>query len=337
MGIAVRQWAFVALFAGVFGVLSSTLAVHGAVAADSATQDAKAVADLAKRHFQDKEYDLAARMYLRAYEMAKRPPLLFKAGRARELNGDRDEAIALYKQYIEVETDVAGREEARARLEALQEKNGEKPKRVETPKDKPEPGGKDKNAAGNGDAGKKDAAKKAGAGKNEASAKKEPEGKNDKSSRDAPSGRGDGTKAGDVAKGIETNGTWHFDKKMRFEASGVVPFKQPFGPALVEEVIVKNMPSSSDVREAREHDASDNCRPKFALSMSNKSDVKVAMRATVRLEAADGEVLLTCDRKDTVDKHADKDHTSMCYIASMKTKDWPRIAFVRVILTGEPE
>lgn len=127
MGIAVRQWAFVALFAGVFGVLSSTLAVHGAVAADSATQDAKAVADLAKRHFQDKEYDLAARMYLRAYEMAKRPPLLFKAGRARELNGDRDEAIALYKQYIEVETDVAGREEARARLEALQEKTAKNP------------------------------------------------------------------------------------------------------------------------------------------------------------------------------------------------------------------
>ncbi|MBI5608359.1 MAG: hypothetical protein HY902_05715, partial [Deltaproteobacteria bacterium] len=99
--------------------LLTAMLASPAVHAAQPAEDAKAIAELAKRRYQEGQYDIAARLYLKAFELAKRPPLLFNAGRAREAAGQKAEAIELYRQYIAIEKDVAGREEARARIEAL--------------------------------------------------------------------------------------------------------------------------------------------------------------------------------------------------------------------------
>ena len=118
------------LVVGAVIALGSAAMATPAVQASAPQDDAKAVAELAKRRFREGQYDVAARLFVRAYEMSKRPVLLFNAGRAREMQGDGREAVRIYKQYIEVETDVAGREEARARIQAIEEGHGqtEKPR-----------------------------------------------------------------------------------------------------------------------------------------------------------------------------------------------------------------
>lgn len=283
-------------FAMALGALAA--APRPAAAQNDPDKDATAVAELAKKHYKNKNYDMAARLYVRAFEMCKRPNLLFNAGRARENNGERAEAIKLYRQYVDVETDVALREEARARLEALQEK-GDKPAKADKPADrqeKPEPSeppkaGKDKQG-----------------------------GSKDKAPEPLPAGK------------LELNKTAPFDK------SGTVRLGYKLGPLVVNELLIRNMPTSSEVEDALSKDPNDNSRPKFQLGVSNKADVKYAIEVVVRLEASDGTVLYSCDRKDGVDRHADNDHTSMCgMFASVKTKLWPKISVVRVILSARPD
>ena len=281
-------------------------------AAQSETDDAKAVAELAKKHFQKKNYDMAARLYVRAYEMSQRPNLLFNAARAREHLGDRTEAIRLYRQYVAVETNVAGREEGRARMEALREKTGDKmgdktPASDSTGSDSE--GGGDKAAKGKSAGKDKTAAKDRD--KDQESSKREP-----------------------MPEAIPSSGL-HLNKTVPFDKSGLVHIGAKLGPLTVNEVVIHNMPSPSEVADSLKNDPNDNSRPKFSLGISNKSNTKFDIKATVRLETSDGSVLYSCDRSDSVDRRADNDHTTMCgMFTSIKTRQWPKIAQLRVTISA---
>jgi len=273
-----------------------------AVAQNEADKDATAVAELAKKHYKNKNYDMAARLYLRAYDMSKRPNLLFNAGRSRENNGERGEAIKHYRQYVDVETDVALREEARARLEALQEK-GDKPTKAPDKPERPD---------------KPEAAEPPKAAKDKSPPPKDKE--RDKQPEPLPAGK------------LELNKTAPFDK------SGTVRLGFKLGPLVVNELVIRNMPTSSEIEDALSKDPNDNSRPKFQLGVSNKADVRYAIEVVARLEAADGTVLYSCDRKDSVDRHADNDHTTMCgMFSSVKTRLWPKVATVRIQLSARPD
>ncbi len=286
-------------------VLASVFAVAGPAAAQNESEkDETAVAELAKKHYKNKNFDMAARLYVRAYEMSKRPNLLFNAGRSRENNGERAEAIELYRQYVQVETDVALREEARARLEALQEK-GDKPANADKGRDRTD---------------KQDKADRREGSDPPKAAKDKTSGGKEKTADPIPAGK------------LELNKTAAFDK------SGTVRLSFKLGPLTVNELLVRNMPTSSEVQDALTKDPNDNSRPKFQLGISNKGDVKYAIEVVARLETSDGIVLYSCDRKDTVDRQADNDHTTMCgMFASVKTRLWPKVALVRIILTARPD
>ncbi|MBI5608654.1 MAG: hypothetical protein HY902_07215 [Deltaproteobacteria bacterium] len=93
---------------------------HAKPKADSLSE-AESVAETAARRFKEGDFELAAKLFDRAYELAKKPTLLFNAGRAYEQAGQREEALARYEAYVQVETDPGGREEAKLRAARLRD------------------------------------------------------------------------------------------------------------------------------------------------------------------------------------------------------------------------
>ena len=106
---------------GLAPVGRSAEAAPGKTTATAAEKDGAAIAETAAKRFKEGDFDLAARLFLRAVELTLRPAQLFNAGRALEQAGRAQEAMAAFDRYIAVETDAAGREEARARVQRLRE------------------------------------------------------------------------------------------------------------------------------------------------------------------------------------------------------------------------
>lgn len=65
------------------------------------------------------DYEGAATLYLRAYELSKAPLLLYNAARVRDKNGDLARARELYERYLREETDPRGMKRGRKRLSDL--------------------------------------------------------------------------------------------------------------------------------------------------------------------------------------------------------------------------
>jgi len=82
--------------------------------------EAAELADLARRRFKEGQFAVAAKLYQRCYELAGTPVMLFNVARAHEESGQRDAALQAFAAYLDVSTDAAGREEARAHIELLQ-------------------------------------------------------------------------------------------------------------------------------------------------------------------------------------------------------------------------
>lgn len=74
----------------------------------------------ATRRFKEGELEIAAQLFMKAYGLDKRPDRVFNAARAYEKAGLAEQAIPLFRLYMQITDDTAGREEARLRIEALQ-------------------------------------------------------------------------------------------------------------------------------------------------------------------------------------------------------------------------
>jgi len=115
-----RVFATCCCLAAIGGVAAAASSAHAAELSKS-EKEAESVAKMAARRFKEGQHEIAARLYQKAFNMNKRPNLLFNAGRAFEMAGNRDEAIRVFKLYLDIEPDVAGREDATARLNVLLE------------------------------------------------------------------------------------------------------------------------------------------------------------------------------------------------------------------------
>lgn len=298
------------------GVLAATLASPLAHAAQPA-EDAKAIAELAKRRYQEGQFDIAARLYLKAFELAKRPPLLFNAGRAREAAGQKAEAIELYRQYIAIEKDVAGREEARARIEALGG-NADAPadaspakkdeeRRVEPAK--PDPG---KSAPSKGEPEKPEQAKSE-------QAKAEP------AKTEPPKG---------AAKADPGKGPWTLDKAVPFDKGGRTKVGLAAGPLVITEVLAKRVPSAGDIAKAAADDPNDTFHPVLQVGVTNTGSVELAFSVSASFDTADGRQTIVCDSKDSIDPGEKDNHTTLCTLKTMKVVDWPKVSRVRVVVNA---
>ncbi len=111
--------------AGVFAVSSTTsLAPALAQARDAASKEdlerAEAKAMEAKFKFKAGEHEAAARLFLEAFAISRRPALVFNAARAFEDAGRLREAKAAFEQYLTLAgVSEGGRAEARSHIETL--------------------------------------------------------------------------------------------------------------------------------------------------------------------------------------------------------------------------
>ncbi len=290
-------------------------------------EDAKAIAELAKRRYMEGQYDIAARLYLKAFELAKRPPLLFNAGRAREAAGQKAEAIEIYRQYIAIEKEVAGREEARARIEAL---GGDTSAPAEDPPAKkdgerhPEPakGEPAKPAPAKSEPIKSEPAKpepaKAAPAKGE-SAKDEP-------------AKAEPAKGG--AKADPGKGPWTLDKSVPFDKGGRTKVGIAVGPLTITEVVAKRVPTAGDIAKAAADDPNDTFHPVLQVGVTNTGTVEIAFSVSASFDTADGRQTIACDSKDSIDPGEKDNHTTLCTLRTMKLADWPKVSRVHVVVNA---
>lgn len=132
-----------------------------------------------------------------------------------------------------------------------------------------------------------------------------------------------------LAQTAEGNGPFAVDQKTPMPKTEIGTLGYTAGPVTFEEVVIRNAPDDEDLEKAKS-DPSDKCHPKLAVGMSNSGSRKMKVKIYLRLEDKDGNVYMTCDRTDTVQPGAKNDHTNFCWLDSMKTLDWPKVAFVHI-------
>lgn len=258
------------------GACTLLIAPPAQAAKPAPADDAAVIAKLAKQRFKEGQFEVAARLFVRAYEISRRPALLYNAGRAREMEGNTESALRLYRTYIDIEKDIAGREEARVRISVLEE------------------------------GGARDTAR--------------PTAPAEAAHKDSDGGAKAATPGGQV------------DKIVAFQPGGQHKLGIKVGRLSFDEIVLHNMPKPADIEEAKK-DPGDSSRPKIAVVLSNPGGPDVDVKMKVSLETASGEVLMSCEGGDSVGTDARADRSNLCWIASMKTLDWPKLARVHLVAT----
>ncbi|MEJ2367161.1 MAG: hypothetical protein P8Z49_02125 [Acidobacteriota bacterium] len=122
-----------------------------------------------------------------------------------------------------------------------------------------------------------------------------------------------------------------------FPRDGYAKLNLRKGAIRFEEIIVRNPPDEDDIRDARRDDPGDHCHPKLSVGLSNTGRVPYKFHMVLQLEDARGKVLMRCDRNDDIDAGDVNDHTHFCWLDSMRTLDYPRIAKIRIIAEFKPD
>jgi len=100
-------------------VLLVVVAVVPRAARADTVEEAAAHFRLGQQHMEAKEFDAAAREFLRAHELRPAPVLLFNIAQAYYEGGQRREAQAYYSRYLSIDTVGPGVEIAMLRLDEL--------------------------------------------------------------------------------------------------------------------------------------------------------------------------------------------------------------------------
>lgn len=123
-------------------------APNAAFAANRAVDKAEArqaevVAAQAKQAFKDRQFEYAARLFMKAYAISKEPALVFNAARAYEEAGKSGDACSLFRLYATISDDPDGIADAWARIKRLEGKGepaapaAEKPAMAKSSEPKP--------------------------------------------------------------------------------------------------------------------------------------------------------------------------------------------------------
>ncbi len=123
------------------------------------------------------------------------------------------------------------------------------------------------------------------------------------------------------------------DKSFALPTKGedVIPVKIKVGSLMLDQIVLNNLPNAQEVKVAEANDSDDKSRPKIGVVLSNPTPFKMKAKLVTSFEGADGTVYMSCDRKDGVKPYADGDRTNMCFLDSMKTRDWAKVKRVHVV------
>lgn len=89
--------------------------------------EATELVELARRRFKEGQFEVAAKLFRRCFELTGKPAMLFNVARAHEEAGQKALAIQAFRDYLAVSTDAAGREEARAHIECCRTQSPAQP------------------------------------------------------------------------------------------------------------------------------------------------------------------------------------------------------------------
>jgi tetratricopeptide (TPR) repeat protein len=92
-----------------------------ASAADDASAQARAHYNQAQGHFAVGEFKLAADEYQAAYKLKQDPALLFNAAQSRRLAGENQQALILYKNYLQFHPKARNIAEVKEQITKLEE------------------------------------------------------------------------------------------------------------------------------------------------------------------------------------------------------------------------
>ncbi len=127
--------------------------------------------------------------------------------------------------------------------------------------------------------------------------------------------------------------TGSLDKSFALPTKGqdTIAVKIKVGPLMIDEIVLNNLPNAEEVKIAEANNTNDKSRPKIGVVISNPSAYKMKAKLVTSFEGEDGTVYMKCDRKDGVKPYADADRTNMCFLDSMKTRDWSKVKKVHVV------
>jgi hypothetical protein len=115
---------------------------------------------------------------------------------------------------------------------------------------------------------------------------------------------------------------WEIDLAVPFKHDGVMPVSLVAGPFTITELRVRNMPSDEETHDQSR--GNDKSHPKPTVTAHNGAGWKAKLKLKVALEDDQGRSLLTCDASKGVDK-GETSELNLCWIASIRTLDWPRV------------
>jgi tetratricopeptide (TPR) repeat protein len=118
--------------------LSSFGAASAAAQAESSNPEAFALFEESRELYREGRFAEAADRLERAYAIDPAPVLLYNLARARESNGDVDQAIDAYRRYLEEEPSTRDRGAIERRLETLERQRAER-LAAENPREPPPP------------------------------------------------------------------------------------------------------------------------------------------------------------------------------------------------------
>ncbi|HVO21299.1 MAG TPA: hypothetical protein VMU15_18700 [Anaeromyxobacter sp.] len=118
------------------------------------------------------------------------------------------------------------------------------------------------------------------------------------------------------------DGAWEIDLAVPLAASGVMPVSLGAGPVTVTELRVRNMPSEEETHDQSR--GNDKSHPKPTVTVKNGGSGKVKCKLKVALEDDQGKPLMTCDASKGVDQ-GETSELNLCWIASIRTLDWPKL------------
>jgi len=130
-------------------------------------------------------------------------------------------------------------------------------------------------------------------------------------------------------------GTVALDKVITLTAGETTSVKLPAGPLMVEEFVIGNLPESKDIERSKTH-PDDKFYPRIQVAYSNPGTVKMKVTCTAELTDDSGAVLFRCTGDDTIEPGAKSDHTRLCMMERMKTRDFVKTTKVHLVILVSP-
>jgi hypothetical protein len=120
---------------------------------------------------------------------------------------------------------------------------------------------------------------------------------------------------------------YEFELAVPMAHDGVVPVSLEVGPFTITELRVRNMPSDEEVQDPSKKD--DNSHPKPCFTARSQAPWDADFKAKFTLEDDQGNVLMSCNRSKGLSR-GETEELSLCWLASMKTHDWPKVKVLRL-------